>query len=199
MSNARSDLKLRKQQTTEHGPWVVLQEGKENRGELPRFWTVLSVLASNRSFRSQNSTLINLDRFPQAWFHIFVRLPLPFILMTTEFTNRERYLVRDIAIMNSKVVKESLLPRADIESSPDQSQKGMEHIHGLGSVDLVRTMMMGTCLVIPPQNDGGLSKERAGHNVPETTEFGNNSYGVEKIREWVEEKLPRGNDSVGVA
>ncbi|SJL16625.1 uncharacterized protein ARMOST_20151 [Armillaria ostoyae] len=52
--------------------------------------------------------------------------------MTTEFTNRERYLVHDIAIMNSQVVKESLFPRADIESSPDQIKKGMEHIHCLG-------------------------------------------------------------------
>ncbi|KAK0434210.1 hypothetical protein EV421DRAFT_2023113 [Armillaria borealis] len=155
MSNARSDLKLRKQQITENGHWEVLQEGKENRGELPRLRTVLSLLAS-------------------LGFHIFVRVPLPFILMTTEFTNRQRYLVHDIAIMNSKVVKESPFPRADIESSPDQIQKGMEHIHGLGL-------------------------ERAGHNDPKTTEFESNSYGVEKIREWMEEKLSRGNDSVGVA
>ncbi|PBK67990.1 kinase-like protein [Armillaria solidipes] len=105
----------------------------------------------------------------------------------------------------SDTVKKGTLPRADIESSLDQIKQGIEHIHGLGLVhndinprnilfdddgrlviidfDSCRkqgeSMLRGKCGTFPFSND------------PETAEFQNDFYGVEKIREWMEENIPR--------
>ncbi|PBK94373.1 hypothetical protein ARMGADRAFT_1079059 [Armillaria gallica] len=105
----------------------------------------------------------------------------------------------------SDAVKKGALPRADIKSSLDQIKQGIEHIDGLGLVyndinprnilfdddgrlvvidfDSCRkqgeSMLRGKCGTFPFSND------------PETAEFQNDFYGVEKIREWMEERIPR--------
>ncbi|PBK67944.1 kinase-like protein [Armillaria solidipes] len=104
----------------------------------------------------------------------------------------------------SDAVKKGVLPREDIESLLDQIKQGIEHIHDLGLVhndinprnilfdddgrlviidfDSCRkqgeSMLRGKCGTFPFSND------------PETAGFQNDFYGVEKIREWMEEKIP---------
>ncbi|SJL16469.1 uncharacterized protein ARMOST_19995 [Armillaria ostoyae] len=108
-------------------------------------------------------------------------------------------------VMLSDTVKNGALLRADIESSLNQIKQVIEHIHGLGLVHndinprnilfdddgrLViidfdscckqgESMLHGKCGTFPFSND------------PETAEFQNDFYGVEKIREWMEEKIPQ--------
>ncbi|KAK0421582.1 kinase-like domain-containing protein [Armillaria borealis] len=104
----------------------------------------------------------------------------------------------------SDAMRIGLIRREDIEHSLDQIKKGIEHIHGLGLVhndinprnilldadgklviidfDSCRkqgeSMLDGKCGTFPFSNDS------------ETAEFQNDFYGLEKIREWMEENIP---------
>ncbi|KAK0437392.1 hypothetical protein EV421DRAFT_2021725 [Armillaria borealis] len=76
----------------------------------------------------------------------------------------------------SDAMKTGLIRREDVEHSLDQIKKGIEHIHGLG-------------LVHNDINPRNILLD-AGCNDPETAEFQNDFYGLEKIREWMEENIP---------
>ncbi|SJL14763.1 uncharacterized protein ARMOST_18231 [Armillaria ostoyae] len=100
-------------------------------------------------------------------------------------------------------VEKGVILRSDIESSLDQVKKGIEHIHGLGLVhnDINPSRIMldadGTLVIIDfdsCRNPGeSMLDGKCGtfpfSNEKTTSTFENDFYGIEKIREWMEESL----------
>ncbi|PBK94379.1 hypothetical protein ARMGADRAFT_991497 [Armillaria gallica] len=104
----------------------------------------------------------------------------------------------------SEAVRTGLIRREDVEPSLDQIKRGIEHTHGLGLVhnDInPRNILFdvdGKLIIIDfdscrKQSESmldGKSGTFPFSNDPETAEFQNDSYGLEKVREWMKENIP---------